>query len=134
MKAYVRYRIAGGRMKFKEFDTGNEQHYTRFPGIELEEIGSWCEDRNNIAPCEWTMSDKAYIEWFHSTHPKPVDICQATRLDAKCFSEGNTQLLDPTRNSYRAERSGQEAQTKMATTTSLTQRTPETMDHYIVCT
>jgi hypothetical protein len=52
MKAYVRYRIAGGRMKLKESDTGNEQHYTRFPGIELEEIGNWCEDRNNIAPYE----------------------------------------------------------------------------------
>ena len=63
MKAYVRYRIADGRMKFKESDTGSEQHYTRFPGmIELEEIGNWYENRNNIAPCEWTLSDKEYIE------------------------------------------------------------------------
>ena len=52
MKTYVRYRIAGCRMKFNEFDTGSEQHYTRFPGIELDEIGDWFEDCNNIAPCE----------------------------------------------------------------------------------
>ena len=58
MKTYVRYRIAGGRMKFKEADTGSEQHYTRFPGIELDEMEDWFEDRNNVAPCEWTMSSK----------------------------------------------------------------------------
>ena len=79
MKAYVRYRIAGGRMKFEESDTGSEQHYTRFPGIELDKVGEWHEDRNNVVPCEWTMCDKEYIEWFLSTHPKPVDVRQATR-------------------------------------------------------
>ena len=46
MKAYVRYRITGGRMKFRESDTSSEQHYTRFPGIELDEIGNWCEDHH----------------------------------------------------------------------------------------
>ena len=80
MKVYVRYRIAGSRMKFKESDTGTELHYARFPGIELEEVGDWYEDRNSVAPCEWTMKEKTYIEWFHSTHPKPVDIRQATRF------------------------------------------------------
>ncbi len=79
MRAYVRYRIAGGRMKFREAG-GSEQHYTRFPGIELEEIGDWCDDFNNIAPCEWTMSSEKYIEWFLSTHPRPVDVRQATRF------------------------------------------------------
>ena len=33
---YFPYRIAGGRMKFKESDTGNELRYTQFPGIEPE--------------------------------------------------------------------------------------------------
>jgi hypothetical protein len=80
MKAYVRYRIAGGRMKFKESDTGNEPYYARFPGIEFDEVGDWSEDCNNIAPCEWTMGNKEYIEWFHSTHPKPKDIRQAMRF------------------------------------------------------
>ena len=80
MRAHVRYRIAGGRMKFIESDTGSEQHYTRFPGIELEKIGDWCDDFNNVAPCEWTMSSAKYIEWFLSTHPKPVDVRQATRF------------------------------------------------------
>jgi hypothetical protein len=80
MKAYVRYRIAGGQMKFKESDTGNELYYARFPGIEFDEVGDWSEDRNNIAPCEWTRDNKEYIEWFHSNHPKPVDIRQATRF------------------------------------------------------
>ena len=76
---YVRYRIAGGRMKFKESDTGNELRYTQFPGIELHPVGVWTEDRNNIPPCEWTMSSKEYREWFYSVHPKPVDVRQATR-------------------------------------------------------
>ena len=63
MKVYVRYRIVGGRMKFKESDTGNnEQHYAEFPRIEFDEVGDWSEDRNNIAPCEWTMSEKEYIK------------------------------------------------------------------------
>ena len=67
-------------MKFKESDTGNELYYARFPGIEFDEVGDWSEDRNNIAPCEWTMSEKEYIKLFHSNHPKPVDIRQATRF------------------------------------------------------
>ena len=64
---YVRYRIAGCRMKFKESDTGNELCYTQFPGIELYPVGVW------------TMSSKEYREWFYSVHPKPVDVRQATR-------------------------------------------------------
>ena len=43
MKAYVRYRIAGGLMKFKESDTGNELHYAYFPGIQLYPFGVWTE-------------------------------------------------------------------------------------------
>jgi len=78
MSVYVRYRIAGGRMKFKEFDTGNELRYTQFPGIELNKVGVWTEDRNNIPPCEWTMNNREYREWFYSVHPKPVDVRQAT--------------------------------------------------------
>ena len=79
-QAYVRYRIAGGRLKFKESDTGSEEYYTRFPGIEFDEIGDWWEDYNNVPPDEWSMSDKEYVKWFLSTHPKPVDLRQATRF------------------------------------------------------
>ncbi len=72
MTVYIRYRIAGGRMKFKEFDTGKEHYYTQFLGIELEEIGEWDLDYNNIAPCEWTMSNAKYTEWFLKAgrHPR----------------------------------------------------------------
>ena len=80
MKVYVRYRIAGGRMKFKEFDTGSELRYAQFPGIEFDEVGEWSEDRNNIPPCEWTMDNREYRMWFHSTYPRPVVIRQATRF------------------------------------------------------
>ena len=79
MKAYVRYRIAGGLMKYKESNTGNELHYAHFPGIQLYPVGVWTEDYNNIPPCEWTMNSKEYREWFYSVHPKPVDVRQATR-------------------------------------------------------
>ena len=34
---YVQYRIAGGRMKNKESDTGNELRYAQFQGIEFDE-------------------------------------------------------------------------------------------------
>ena len=80
MSAYVRYRIARGRMNFKESATGNELHYARFPGIELKEVRDWCEDRNNVLPCEWTMCNAEYVKWFISTHPTPVDVRQATRF------------------------------------------------------
>ena len=40
MSVYVRYRIAGGKMKFKESDTGRELHYAGFPGKELDEVGN----------------------------------------------------------------------------------------------
>jgi hypothetical protein len=78
MITYVRYRIAGGRIKFRESDTGREQHCAQFPGIELDAIGDWDQDYNYIAPCEWTMHNAKCIEWFLSTHPKPVDIRQVT--------------------------------------------------------
>ena len=67
-------------MKLKESHTGNELCYAQFPGIELSEVGVWTEDRNNIPPCEWTMSSKVYVKWFISTHPKPVDVRQANRF------------------------------------------------------
>ncbi len=79
-KTYIRYRIAGGRMKFNESDTGSEEHYARFPGIEFDEIGDWNQDYNNIAPCEWSMRNSEYIKWFVANHPQPVDIRQATRF------------------------------------------------------
>ena len=60
--------------------TGSEEYYTRFPGIELDDVGDWWEDYNNVPPCEWSMSDKEYVKWFLSTHPKPVDLRQATRF------------------------------------------------------
>ena len=49
-QVYIRYRIAGGKMKWKETDTGKEELYKQWPGIELID-GEWCEDYNNIAPC-----------------------------------------------------------------------------------
>ena len=76
---YVRYRIAGGKMKFKEDDTGRERYYEQWPGIELQDIGNWEDDYNNIAPCEWSMEIEDYQRWFLSVHPKPVDIREATR-------------------------------------------------------
>ena len=80
LNVYVRYRIAGGRTKFKESDTDNELRYAQFPGIEFDEVGEWSEDRNNIPPCEWTMDNREFRKWFHFVHPKPVDIRQATRF------------------------------------------------------
>ena len=66
-------------MKFHESDTGTEDYYAQFPGLELEDIGEWHLDYNNIAPCEWTMRNKEYAEWYLSIHQKPVDIREATR-------------------------------------------------------
>ncbi len=66
-------------MKFKGSDTGTEHHYDQCQGLELEEIGEWHLDYNNIVPCEWTICKKEYREWYLSTHPKPVDIHEATR-------------------------------------------------------
>jgi hypothetical protein len=68
---YVRYRIAGGKMKFKEEDTGRENYYEQWPGIELQDIGNWEEDYNNIAPCEWSMHDEKYQRWFLSARRYP---------------------------------------------------------------
>ena len=56
---YIRYRIAGGKMKMRENDTGAEAHYKQWPGIELIE-GNWGTDYNNLAPCKWMNSDPAY--------------------------------------------------------------------------
>ena len=39
MIVYIRYRIAGGKMKFRESDTGAEDHYAQSPELELEDIG-----------------------------------------------------------------------------------------------
>ena len=75
---YIRYRIAGGKMKWKETDTGDEELYKQWPGIELID-GEWCDDYNNIAPCEWTNSNPDYVRWYQSTHPKPIDVREATR-------------------------------------------------------
>ena len=67
-------------MKFRESDTGTEDYYAQSPGLELDDIiGEWQLDYNNIAPFEWTMSNKEYAKWYLSTHPKPVDIREATR-------------------------------------------------------
>ena len=76
---YVRYRIAGGKMKLKEEDTGRERYYEQWLGIELQDVGNWEDDYNNIAPCEWAMDDEKYQRWFLSVHPKTVDIREATR-------------------------------------------------------
>ena len=99
INVYIRYRIAGGRMKISESDTGSEEHYPQFPGIELDEIGDWNQDYNNIAPCEWTMRHSEYIRWFVANHPQPVDIRQATRfwLDRR---EMLWRRQHPTKDSY----------------------------------
>ena len=75
---YIRYRIAGGKMKWKETDTGEEELYKQWPGIELID-GEWCDDYNNIAPCEWTNSNPDYVRWYQSTHPRPIDVREAMR-------------------------------------------------------
>ena len=75
---YIRYRIAGGKMKWKETDTGEEELCKQWPGIELIE-GDWITDYNNIAPCEWTNSDSDYVLWYQSTHPKAINVREATR-------------------------------------------------------
>ena len=67
-------------MKLKEFHTGNKLCYAQFPGIKFNEVGVWTDDLNNVPPCEWTMDNIEYRKWFHSVHPKPVDIRQATRF------------------------------------------------------
>ena len=69
---YIRYRIAGGKMKWKETDTGEEELYKQWPGIELIE-GDWNTDYNNIAPCEWTNSDSDYVRYGGTSRhiPKP---------------------------------------------------------------
>ena len=66
-------------MKFHESDTGTEDYYAQFQGLELEDIGELHLDYNNIAPCEWTMCNKEYAEWYLSILQKPVDIREATR-------------------------------------------------------
>jgi len=99
MTVYIRYRIAGGKMKYREDDTGAEDHYKQWPGIQLEENGDWCKDFNNIAPCEWTIGSPDYNEWYLSTHPKPVDIQEATRY----WLDRRTQLYrrqHPAKGSY----------------------------------
>ena len=53
-------------MKFRESDTDTEHYYTQFPGIELEDIGDWYKDYNNMPSCEWTMSNSEYTEWYLS--------------------------------------------------------------------
>ena len=80
LDVYVQYRIAGGLMKFKESDTGNEYYYNQFPGIELITYGVWSEDYNNIPPSEQTMCYNQYREWFYSVHPAAVDVRQAMRF------------------------------------------------------
>ena len=37
MRLYIRYRIAGGKMKYNESDNGTEHHYDQFLGIELQQ-------------------------------------------------------------------------------------------------
>ena len=135
---YVRYRIAGGRMKLKEFHNGNELCYAQFPGIELSEVGVWTEDRNNIPPCEWTMISKENREWFtpssqsQSTSAKQLD---TGLIDVKCYGEGNIQPQDTMRNSYRyVVTSDPDSNMKMGTTTSLAQRIRGTKGRYIACT
>ena len=75
---YIRYRITGGKMKLNEKDTGAEEHYKQWSGIELIE-GDWGTDYNNLAPCELTNINPDYVQWYQSTHPKPIDVREATR-------------------------------------------------------
>ena len=62
LDAYIQYRIAGGLMKCKESDTGNEYHYKQFPGIKFISYGVWSEDYNNIPPSEQNMCYEQYRE------------------------------------------------------------------------
>ena len=100
MKAYVRYRIAGSRMKFNESDTGSEQHYSRFPGIELDEIGEWAEDRNNVAPCEYLFNVRQGIRQVvplypskASRHPPSNTILVEQTLNALAKAAPSSRIL-----------------------------------------
>jgi hypothetical protein len=137
LDVYVQYRIAGGLMKFKESDTGNEYHYHQFPGIEFIPYGVWSEDYNNIPPSEWTMCYEQYREWIYSIHPTPVDVRQAMRywLDRR---EMLWRKQHPTPGSYEEflqPNAGLESVPNMKTVmiTSLIRRTLRTEDRYIAC-
>ena len=75
---YIRYRIAGGKMKMRVNDNRAEEHYKQWPCIELID-GDWESDYNNLEPCEWTNSNQDYVQWYQFTHPKPIDVREATR-------------------------------------------------------
>ena len=47
MSVYIKYRIAGGKMKLHESDIGTEHFYDQFPGIELAELRDWHLVYNN---------------------------------------------------------------------------------------
>ena len=77
-RSYARYRLAGGRMKYRPEDTGTEEYHNQWPTIALEE-GQWCEDYNKLAPCEHSARIDEYIEWYTSTNPKPTIVREAIR-------------------------------------------------------
>ncbi len=138
LDVYVQYRIAGGLMKFKESDTGNEYHYAQFPGIEFIPYGVWSEDYNNIPPSEWTCAINSTESGSTPSIQQPSTSdkqCDSGWKDAKCCGEGSIQHQDPTRNSYRPG-AGLEPipNMKTVTITSLIRKTLRTEDRYIACT
>ena len=64
----------GGRRRCVLEDTGEELVYSQWqPGLELEE-GNWLEDYNYIRPGESSIRDKAYRNWYETTHPRPYSL------------------------------------------------------------
>jgi hypothetical protein len=78
LDVYNLYRSNGGKMKFFPEDDGTEEYYRPWPGVQFKE-GNWEEDYNNIEPCTWTSVRTPYMQWYISTHPKPVDLAEAKR-------------------------------------------------------
>ena len=76
--AYARYRLAGGRMKYRPVDIGTEDYYARWPTIIFED-GDWSNDFNNLAPSEHCAGAPNYVEWYRSVHPKPTTIRESIR-------------------------------------------------------
>ena len=52
-------------------------HFDMCPDLSSSDSNPTTNERNEYY--EWAMSNKEYTEWYLSTHPKPVDIREATR-------------------------------------------------------
>ena len=73
---YQMYLDDRGRRSYVHTDTVDEQFYLQLqPRLQLEE-GDWLEDYNFIRPGESSIRDKAYRNWYETTHPRPNSLDQ----------------------------------------------------------